>query len=118
MTSTKPSLLLVVLAAAACGSSAPVGEGVDIFGTRDPFDVPIAGLSAADNDTFAEGDALFDLSLRPYDGLGPLYTRSACSDCHDEGARGPGLVQKMIAVGPDGVTPAADQTGLPYGHTV
>jgi CxxC motif-containing protein (DUF1111 family) len=111
-------LAFAAAAATACSSSSPEGGGLDLFGTKDPFDVPITGLTAAENDTFADGDALFDLSLRPYDGLGPLYTRSACSDCHDEGTRGPGLVQKMVAVGADGVTPADDQTRFAYGHTV
>ena len=38
--------------------------------------------------------------------------------CHAEGVRGPGLVQKMVVVEADGITPAADQSKLPYGHTV
>jgi len=102
-----------------CGEGAPSPAGGRVvFGTDDPFDVPIAELSAADKQTFADGDALFDLSLRAYDGLGPLYTRAACSNCHDEGVRGPGLVQKMVVVEVDGITPAADQSKLPFGHTV
>jgi CxxC motif-containing protein (DUF1111 family) len=109
---------LVAVALGACSSGGTADQGADIFGTKDPFDIPIAGLTAAERNTFVEGDGLFDLSLRPYDGLGPLYTRTACSDCHDEGARGPGMVQKMVAVQPDGVTPAADQTRFAFGHTV
>jgi CxxC motif-containing protein (DUF1111 family) len=100
----------------ACSSSPE--EGVPIFGANDQFDIPISGLTAAEVADFADGDALFDLSLRPFDGLGPLYTRSACSDCHAQGVRGPGLVQKMVAVEADGVTPAADQSQFAYGHTV
>jgi CxxC motif-containing protein (DUF1111 family) len=88
------------------------------FGTDDLFDVPVAGLTPALRDTFASGDALFDLALRDGDGLGPLYTRPACASCHDAGARGPGLVRKMVVVEADGVTPAADQSALPFGHTV
>src|SRR6185436_9859234 len=65
-----------------------------------------------------DGDALFDLPFRPADGLGPLYIRTACSSCHAEGLRGPGLVQKMVVVEADGFTPAADQGALAYGHTV
>jgi len=91
---------------------------VDVFGARDRFDVPVDGLSRPDVDAFAAGDQLFDASLRPYDGLGPLYTRSACSDCHKDGVRGPGLVQKMVSVEADGATPSPDQSLFPYGHTV
>jgi CxxC motif-containing protein (DUF1111 family) len=103
-----------------CNSSPndPPAMTVDVFGASDRFDVPIDGLTKDDVDAFAAGDALFDLSLRPFDGLGPLYTRSACGDCHDQGVRGPGLVQKMVAVEADGITPSADQSLFPYGHTV
>ncbi len=82
------------------------------------FDVPLDGLSAADIAKFDEGDALFGLPFRKVDGLGPLFIRSSCSACHAEAGRGPGLVQKMVIVEADGVTPAADQSALPYGHTI
>ncbi|HEX2687295.1 MAG TPA: di-heme oxidoredictase family protein [Kofleriaceae bacterium] len=81
-------------------------------------DVPIDGLSSEDVAKFNDGDALFDLPFRPADGLGPLFIRTACSACHGEGSRGPGLVQKMVIVEADGITPAADQAALAYGHTV
>lgn len=112
-----PSLALAI-SLGACSSPETEDSGLDLFGTKDPFDVPITGLTASERDIFAEGDGLFDLSLRPADGLGPLYTRTACSSCHAEGARGPGTVQKMVAVLPDGVTPAPDQTRFAFGHTV
>lgn len=89
-----------------------------VFGTDDPFDIPADGLTTEQRAAFRDGDGLFDLALRPYDGLGPLYTRTSCGGCHAEGVRGPGLVQKMVVVETDGVTPAADQSKLPYGHTV
>jgi CxxC motif-containing protein (DUF1111 family) len=112
--------VLALGVALGCASSPndPPAMTVDVFGVRDRFDVPIDGLAKAEVDAFASGDGLFDASLRPYDGLGPLYTRSACSDCHQNGVRGPGLVQKMVAVEADGVTPSADQSLFPYGHTV
>jgi CxxC motif-containing protein (DUF1111 family) len=84
----------------------------------DSFDVPIAGIDAEFLANFNDGDLLFSTPLRDADGLGPLYTRSACSSCHDSGIRGPGFVQKMAVVEADGVTPAADQSALRYGHTV
>jgi len=110
----------LALAFAACSSSsnAPASDTVSVFGGDDLFDVPIKGLSAPDVVAFNDGDGLFDLPLRPYDGLGPLYTRSSCGDCHSKGTRGPGLVQKMVVVQADGITPAVDQSSLPYGHTV
>jgi CxxC motif-containing protein (DUF1111 family) len=89
-----------------------------VFGTDDPFDIPVEGLTTEERAGFRDGDGLFDLALRPYDGLGPLYTRTSCGGCHAEGVRGPGLVQKMVVVEADGITPAADQSKLPYGHTV
>jgi CxxC motif-containing protein (DUF1111 family) len=89
-----------------------------VFGTDDPFDIPVEGLTTDERAIFRDGDGLFDLALRPYDGLGPLYTRTSCGGCHAEGVRGPGLVQKMVVVEADGITPAADQSKLPYGHTV
>ena len=117
--------ICIVLVALSCGCSTQpralpqaldagsfTGAGVD------PFDVPLAGLSADDVRIFDQGDRLFDLPLRDYDGLGPLYTRTSCSACHAEATRGPGLVQKMAVVEADGVTPAADQSKLRYGHTV
>lgn len=84
----------------------------------DPFDIPIDGLTAEEETTFLVGDELFDLPLREADGLGPLYTRSACSACHEEGVRGSGSVQKMSVVLPDGVITSPDQSKLTYGHTV
>jgi CxxC motif-containing protein (DUF1111 family) len=80
-------------------------------------DVPIDGLSADDVARFDDGDRLFGVPFRAVDGLGPLYIRTACASCHEEGGRGPGLVQKMAFVGDDGVTPG-DQGALAYGHTI
>ena len=84
----------------------------------DVFDGPIAGISSQLEAGFNDGDLLFGTPLRPADGLGPLYTRSSCDSCHAEGVRGPGLVSKMSVVEADGVTPAADQSMLAFGHTV
>jgi len=78
----------------------------------------IDGVSKTDRDAFVANDALFGQALFPGDGLGPLYTRTSCVDCHKDGMRGPGLVQKMVAVDADGVTPSADQSLFPFGHTV
>jgi CxxC motif-containing protein (DUF1111 family) len=115
----------VVLAAAllaGCGGSggddskkAPGGGGASAI---DPFDVPIPGISGDLEAEFNDGDFAFSNLMRVADGLGPLYTRAACDACHSSGLRGPGAVQKMSVVEADGVTPAADQSKLDYGHTV
>jgi CxxC motif-containing protein (DUF1111 family) len=104
---------------AGCGSPAVEPAATPQPGmTADAFDVPISGVTHEQLDTFDKGDLLFGLQLREYDGLGPLYTRTSCGACHQEAARGPGFVQKMTVVEPDGVTPSADQSRLPFGHTV
>jgi CxxC motif-containing protein (DUF1111 family) len=101
----------LVAGLAACSSS-PAGPGGTPTGSDvgDPFDVPIDGVSHAQALEFADGDSLFGLVLREYDGLGPLYTRASCGACHSEGTRGPGFVQKMSVVEADGVTPSPDQS--------
>ena len=127
-------LLAGAAAVAACGDdtaldtqpdgSAPVttleaGTDAPAAIMADPFDVAIAAATADERVSFVKGDGLFDLALRDADGLGPLYTRTACSGCHNNGVRGPGSVEKMVIVGADGFTPVADQvTALPYGNTV
>ncbi len=84
----------------------------------DPSDVPLNGLTADELQQFNTGDSDFDTPMYSSDGLGPLYTRDSCGSCHDNGARGPGLVQKMVVVGTDGVTPVANQNVfLPFGNT-
>lgn len=96
----------------AAGTASEPGAGVDVF------DVPVDQATADERKQFFTGDNLFDLPLREPDGLGPLYTRTSCGACHQSGVRGPGAVEKMVVVEADGITPAADQSALPYGHTV
>ena len=109
---------LAGLGLAACSSSPNDPPATTALPYVPQFDLPIAGLSKDDDDAFNAGDGLFDLPLRPYDGLGPLYTRQSCGECHTDGTRGPGLVQKMVSVEADGFTPSADQSLFPFGHTV
>ncbi len=101
----------------ACGGSEPA-PGDLIVVSEDAFGVPVAGLDREMRDRFDLGDARFETSLRPAQGLGPLYIRSACSACHRGDGKGPGGVTKMVLVEPDGVTPKADQSALAFGHTV
>jgi len=111
------------LALSGCGDSgsspAPDAATDGSIGSLDnASDVPIDDLGHADVVGFHDGDDLFDLPFRAPDGLGPLFIRTQCSACHADGSRGPGLVQKMAIVLADGVTPAADQSALTWGHTV
>ncbi|HWP08980.1 MAG TPA: hypothetical protein VNN72_24730, partial [Polyangiaceae bacterium] len=102
-TRLSPVLLLVACGATPTGpeASEPTPTGTKV----DAFDIPITGLARSWIADFNDGDLLFSTPLREADGLGPLYTRAACSSCHETGVRGPGLVQKMSVVDDDGVTP-------------
>jgi CxxC motif-containing protein (DUF1111 family) len=104
----------------ACSSSEPAETAPAPLprNTVDIGDNPISGISAELEADFNDGDLLFGTPLRRADGLGPLYTRSSCDSCHADDVRGPGLVSKMSVVEADGVTPAADQSMLAFGHTV
>jgi CxxC motif-containing protein (DUF1111 family) len=104
----------------ACSSSEPAEQAAAPLPTNtvDIGDNPIAGISTELEAAFNDGDLLFGTPLRQADGLGPLYTRSSCDSCHAGDVRGPGLVSKMSVVEADGVTPAADQSMLTFGHTV
>ncbi|HEY4242991.1 MAG TPA: di-heme oxidoredictase family protein [Kofleriaceae bacterium] len=110
--------LAAALTAGGCGSSSgDDGAEPDARPQVLASDTPISGLSPDDLASFQNGDALFDLPFRPADGLGPLFVRTSCGACHSDGARGPGLVQKMAVVEADGVTAAADQSELLWGHS-
>lgn len=108
----------VALLVTACGPS-PVDplDGLTIV-RADPPDRPLTGLEGTLLDRFHEGDADFEAVFRDTQGLGPNYIRFSCASCHADDGRGPGVVMKMVVVEADGVTPAADQSALPWGHTV
>jgi CxxC motif-containing protein (DUF1111 family) len=105
---------VLALAGLACG----LDPSTLTVKTEDGTDLPLRDATPELQARFTEGDALFDFSYREPDGLGPLYIRAACSSCHEAATKGPGAVQKMAVVGPDGLTPAEDQSALAYGHTV
>lgn len=116
----KMKMIFIIIAAAV-----PAGCGDNMEPPQDApstivnaKDVPVDGLSSADVAEFRAGDDLFDLPFRAVDGLGPLFIRSSCGACHADGLRGPGLVQKMAAVEADGMTAAANQSALAFGHTL
>lgn len=112
--------IAVVAGVAACSSSSPPESASppEPESTVDFSDLPLHGLSTEEESAFLRGDELFDLPAREHDGLGPVYIRDSCGGCHAAGVRGPGVVQKMSVVLEDGITPAADQSRLPFGHTV
>jgi CxxC motif-containing protein (DUF1111 family) len=121
--SPRPRVLFCFTSLALAGCSSAPSQPTAARPTRttttvQTFDVPIAGIAPEFLADFNDGDLLFSTPLRESDGLGPLYTRTACSSCHDKAIRGPGLVQKMSIVEDDGVTPASDQSELVFGHTV
>ena len=45
--------------------------------------LPLPGLSEAELDVFARGQALFNRPFLPEDGLGPLFNQDRCGSCHD-----------------------------------
>jgi CxxC motif-containing protein (DUF1111 family) len=104
--------------AAGCASLAETSDSASSDITVDRFDIPISGATAEQVATFNDGDEEFGVVRRDADGLGPLYTQQSCGACHDKATRGPGSVQKMVVVEADGYTPSADQSALPWGHTV
>lgn len=95
----------------ACSPRQDTGRVVRV----DRSDLPLEKASDAERARFADGDALFEATLREADGLGPLYIRASCTACHRADGRGPGQVGKMAVVEDDQVTPAADQSLLRYG---
>ena len=114
----RPIPLFFALAGlAGCASPADSTALVADLGS-DRSGAPIGGLSARLKGQFDRGDGLFERTQRDADGLGPLYVRAACADCHRDDARGPGLVEKISITEADGITAAPDQSGLPFGHSV
>jgi CxxC motif-containing protein (DUF1111 family) len=110
-----PEVAVVVWSWLACAPEDPLA-GLVLVGD-DPSDAPVDGLSAAWLERFGRGDALFDAVYRDSTGLGPVYVRQSCASCHADDARGPGIVEKFVVVEADGITPALDQSALPWGHT-
>ncbi len=111
--------IITAAALAGCGGNDQLAQPDGTLTTlTNAKDVPIDGLSSTDVAKFRKGDDLFDVPFREVDGLGPLFIRSSCGACHSNGLRGPGLVQKMAVVTADGITASADQSELPFGHTL
>lgn len=82
---------------------------------EDPTDQPLRELTEDERAMFDRGDPLFDREYRPSQGLGPVFIRASCASCHAKDARGPGFVERAVVVEDDGVTPARDQSLMPFG---
>lgn len=98
------ALCLVALAACSSRSEAPPLELV----SADVPDVELAALDPALHLSFARGDARFDAPFLESEGLGPHYVHRACVACHEDDARGPGVVRRLRSNG----------TPLPFGDVV
>jgi CxxC motif-containing protein (DUF1111 family) len=85
--------------------------------TDDPSDEPLAGLDEQALDVFTRGDKLFGTAFRTPDGIGPLYIRTSCAACHEEGGKGPGAVQKFQVVESATHALAKDAPEMVYGPT-
>ncbi len=113
------SLLLGLVAACGGGEldvESPAGPAPGRPVKADPVDLPLRAATAVEKDEFWRGDRLFDETFHDVDGVGPLFIRRACGECHAAALKGPGTVRKMWVEGPDGL-PAQDQSKLPFGHT-
>lgn len=80
----------------------------------DRADVPIQGISESLLARFRAGDELFEAMFREVDGLGPVYARASCGDCHAGDGRGPGLVMRVGRLDPN-VSDERMRELLPFG---
>src|SRR5262245_57971185 len=83
----------VALLLGACSTDSKAGGGRIVRIDRPDF--PLSRATPEGLVRFQDGAALFDVTLREADGLGPLYIRSSCGACHANDGRGPGFVRKM-----------------------
>ncbi len=109
--------MVVVVLASACG--APVSGLRPV--AEDPTENPLPGITVEERERFERGDPLFERVFLPTQGLGPVFVRAACASCHADDAKGPGLVQRVVRVEADGITPMDDARQLellPWGSAL
>jgi CxxC motif-containing protein (DUF1111 family) len=99
------------------GRAGPPGENEGEGEERNETDQPLVGLSAGGRELFDQGDRLFDNRFLEGQGLGPLYIRPACSECHLEGVSGPGHVQKFQVIDAATGAPIAGAPEMMFGGT-
>jgi CxxC motif-containing protein (DUF1111 family) len=118
------ALALAALLSAGCGPDEPVAPTAEaeaeaaaarelVIVREDPSDAPLAGLPDDQRARFEAGDARFELPFREPQGLGPLYIHRSCSTCHEDDARGPGAVRRLVFDGE-----GAPEEALPHGDVV
>ena len=82
-------------------------QGCDALLTEPPVDAdvmdgPFPSLSPEELGVFARGDAAFERSFSPAEGLGPIFNNSACGGCHSGDGRGrPENILIRIGLAPD-----------------
>lgn len=85
----------------------------------DRSDFPLSNATPDEEERFKRGDALFEVTLREADGLGPLYIRASCVACHQDDARGPARVAKLgFEVAPNAALDGERLSLLAHGNTV
>ncbi len=98
------SAILAALLGACEGPTGPTprsSEPVPTFVREDPSDAPLAGLSDEEAVRFARGDARFEEPFAETQGLGPHYVHRSCTSCHEDDARGPGTVRRIVGTSVD-----------------
>ena len=101
---------LTVAALGACSNESREERGRVV--RIDRPDLPLALATPDELARFQDGDALFDVTFREVNGLGPLYIRPSCGGCHADDSRGPGFVEKLST------SDANAARTLPHGNTV
>lgn len=79
----------------------------------DVLDGPLPGLTPSEMAAFVAGDAEFERSFSPAEGVGPLFTNVSCAGCHSGDGRGrpePAFSNLVPRVDPQ----AASAAGLPF----
>ena len=82
-------------------------QGCDTLLTEPPpdadvMDGPLPGLSTEELGVFLLGDAAFERSFSPTEGLGPIFNNTSCGGCHSGDGRGrPDNILIRIGVAPE-----------------
>jgi CxxC motif-containing protein (DUF1111 family) len=102
---------LTLLAPLAAAGSASAGVGDPL--TQPAMGDPLHGLSAAELERFLLGRQAFSTPLLEAEGLGPVFNKESCGNCHSGPVGGPGsqTVTRFGAAGKKGFDPLAEWGG-------